>query len=176
MTKAEQDELIVEHLPQAHFAAKRIFHRIRRRIPLEDLEQYGALGLIVAAAHFDPTRGLKFKTYAEHKIRGAILDAIRKETRVRSGQSAPPIEWVSLDGLARIDRIDESGERERVAFEARLDSERLMKRCTKIQRKVLTGVYLDGESQEHVSSEIGGHQSRVSQHLKSARERLSAVA
>jgi RNA polymerase sigma factor (sigma-70 family) len=176
MTKAEQDELIVEHLPQAHFIAKKIHFRICRRIPLEDLEQYGALGLIVAATHFDPTRGLKFKTYAEHKIRGAILDAIRKETHCRSGQDTQPIEWISFEGLGVTERADESSERELLAVEAKIDSARLMKRCTKIQRKVLAGVYLDGESQERISAEIGGNQSRVSQHLKAARERLSAVA
>jgi RNA polymerase sigma factor (sigma-70 family) len=176
MTKAQQDELIVEHLPQAHFVAKRIFHRIRRRIPLEDLEQYGALGLIVAAAHFDPTRGLKFKTYAEHRIRGAILDAIRKETHCRSGQDTQPIEWISFEGLGVTERRDESSERELLAVEAKIDSDRLLKHCTSIQKRALRGMYLEEKSQGQVGIEMGYPQSRVSQLATKARERLRAVA
>jgi RNA polymerase sigma factor for flagellar operon FliA len=50
---------------------------MRFAVELEDLVGYGTLGLVNAVDRFDPTRGILLKTYAEHRIRGAILDGLR---------------------------------------------------------------------------------------------------
>ena len=73
----ERDRLIVEHLPQVRWIAARLQEKIQGRVELDDLISAGAMGLIAAIDRFDPARNLQLKTYAEHKIRGAILDYLR---------------------------------------------------------------------------------------------------
>src|SRR5256885_149252 len=77
MTESEREQLILEHLPQVRLIARRIQERLPENISLEDLVSTGVLGLISAIDHFDPTHRVKLKTYAEYKIRGAILDSLR---------------------------------------------------------------------------------------------------
>jgi RNA polymerase sigma factor for flagellar operon FliA len=74
---ARRERLIVEHLPQVRWIALRLRDSLPPNISLDDLISAGVLGLIAAVDHFDPTRGVKLNTYAEHKIRGAILDSLR---------------------------------------------------------------------------------------------------
>lgn len=57
--------------------ARRIHERLPDSVSLDDLISTGVLGLISAIDHFDPTHNVKLKTYAEYKIRGAILDSLR---------------------------------------------------------------------------------------------------
>jgi RNA polymerase sigma factor for flagellar operon FliA len=74
---AERDRLILEHLPQVRLIARRIQERLPDSVSLEDLVSTGVLGLISAIDNFDPEQGVKLRTYAEYKIRGAILDSLR---------------------------------------------------------------------------------------------------
>jgi len=76
-TQAERDRLILEHLPQVKLIASRIHDKLPSSVVLDDLVSAGVLGLIDAVDHFDPSMNVKLKTYAEHKIRGAILDSLR---------------------------------------------------------------------------------------------------
>jgi len=73
----ERERLILEHLPQVRLIARRIHGRLPENVSLEDLVSAGIVGLIAAIDQYDPTHQVKLKTYAEHKIRGAILDALR---------------------------------------------------------------------------------------------------
>ncbi len=57
--------------------ARRIQERLPENISLEDLVSTGVIGLISAIDNFDPAHNVKLKTYAEYKIRGAILDSLR---------------------------------------------------------------------------------------------------
>src|ERR1041385_4958464 len=77
MTEAQREQLILEHLPQVRLIARRIQERLPDNISLDDLVSTGVLGLISAIDHFDPAHNVKLKTYAEYKIRGAILDSLR---------------------------------------------------------------------------------------------------
>lgn len=74
---AERERLILEHLPQVRLIAHRIQERLPENISLDDLVSTGVLGLISAIDNFDPAHNVKLKTYAEYKIRGAILDSLR---------------------------------------------------------------------------------------------------
>ena len=74
---AERERLILEHLPQVRLIARRIQERLPENISLEDLVSTGVIGLISAIDNFDPSHNVKLKTYAEYKIRGAILDSLR---------------------------------------------------------------------------------------------------
>ena len=73
----ERERLILEHLPQVRLIARRIQERLPENIGLEDLVSTGVIGLISAIDNFDPRHNVKLKTYAEYKIRGAILDGLR---------------------------------------------------------------------------------------------------
>src|ERR1700742_922973 len=74
---AERERLILEHLPQVRLIARRIQERLPESVSLENLLSPGVIGLIAAIDHFDPAHNVKLKTYAEYKIRGAILDSLR---------------------------------------------------------------------------------------------------
>lgn len=59
-------------------------------VDVNDMYQYGVIGLLGAAKSFDPARGFKFSTYASPRIRGAILDGIRTDdylTRIQRHQN-----------------------------------------------------------------------------------------
>jgi RNA polymerase sigma factor for flagellar operon FliA len=74
---SERERLILEHLPQVRWVASRIHEKLPSSTCLEDLVSIGIVGLINAIDNFDPQFNVKLKTYAEHKIRGAILDSVR---------------------------------------------------------------------------------------------------
>ncbi len=73
----EREQLILEHMPQVRLIARRIHDRLPETVSLEDLISTGVVGLISAIDRYDPSHGVKLKTYAEYKIRGAILDSLR---------------------------------------------------------------------------------------------------
>ena len=72
-----RNEMILEYLPLVKFIAGRIAHRLPNHIEVEDLVNSGIIGLIDAIEKFDASRKIKFKTYAEFRIKGAILDELR---------------------------------------------------------------------------------------------------
>jgi RNA polymerase sigma factor for flagellar operon FliA len=76
-SNTERDELILEHLPQIKYIAQRISTKLPSHVELNDLVSAGVLGLLDAIDKFDVNRGVKFKTYAELRIKGAILDSLR---------------------------------------------------------------------------------------------------
>jgi RNA polymerase sigma factor FliA len=73
----KRERLILEQLPQVHLIARRLHDRLPESVCFDDLVSSGVLGLIAAIDNFDQAYGVKLKTYAEHKIRGAILDSLR---------------------------------------------------------------------------------------------------
>jgi len=72
-----RDEVIKEYAPMIKYVANRIALRLPPHIEVDDLISVGVLGLIDAISKYDSTRGAKFKTYAEFRVRGAILDELR---------------------------------------------------------------------------------------------------
>ena len=77
LTPAERERRILEHLPQVRLIARRIHERLPESVSIDDLISTGIVGLISAIDRFDPIHQVKLKTYAEYKIRGAILDSLR---------------------------------------------------------------------------------------------------
>ncbi|MBI2838006.1 MAG: FliA/WhiG family RNA polymerase sigma factor [Acidobacteria bacterium] len=78
LTAREREAMILEHLPLIKYVVHRIGARLPPQVDREDLIQAGILGLIDAIEKFEPDRGIKFKTYAELRVRGAILDSLRE--------------------------------------------------------------------------------------------------
>jgi len=73
----DRELLITECLPLVKFVAHRISARLPAHVEVDDLIHSGILGLMDAIKKFEPGRNVKFKTYAEQRIRGAILDGLR---------------------------------------------------------------------------------------------------
>ena len=74
---ADAASLIVEYYPLARTIAKRTHSRLPKGIDLDDLVSTAVIGLIEAVERFDANRGVAFKSYAKHRIQGAILDSLR---------------------------------------------------------------------------------------------------
>jgi RNA polymerase sigma factor for flagellar operon FliA len=77
LSPEERERLILEHLPQVKLIARRIHERVPESVSLDDLISTGIVGLISAIDRFDAVHNVKLRTYAEYKIRGAILDSLR---------------------------------------------------------------------------------------------------
>src|SRR5580700_6484655 len=73
----EQERLLLEHLPIVRFLARRIHERLPQHVEIEDLVSAGVVGLLDAFAKFDPEKNVQFRSYAQFRIRGAILDSLR---------------------------------------------------------------------------------------------------
>lgn len=74
---AERERIIREFTPVVKAMAHRLAFRLPAHLDAEDLVSAGVIGLMDALTKYDPTREAKFKTYAEFRIRGAMLDEIR---------------------------------------------------------------------------------------------------
>jgi len=74
-----REEIILEYAPLIKYVAQKIAARLPANIELDDLISSGVIGLMDAIEKYDPTRDNKFKTYAEFRIRGAILDELRAQ-------------------------------------------------------------------------------------------------
>ncbi|MGC8549987.1 MAG: FliA/WhiG family RNA polymerase sigma factor [Acidobacteriaceae bacterium] len=73
----EQEEQLMEHLPMVRYLARRIHERLPHHVELDDLVSAGMLGLLDAMRKFDPEKKVQFRSYAQFRIRGAILDSLR---------------------------------------------------------------------------------------------------
>jgi RNA polymerase sigma factor FliA len=78
VTDAQRDR-IEASLPFVEALARRVASSMPNSIEIDDLVQDGVLGLIDAANRFDANRGIKFETFAERRVRGAMIDALRRD-------------------------------------------------------------------------------------------------
>ena len=72
-----KEQIVLEHTPLIRYIVNRIAVRLPSHIDLEDLHNTGVIGLMDAIDKYDPEKNCKFKTYAEFRIKGAILDQLR---------------------------------------------------------------------------------------------------
>jgi RNA polymerase sigma factor for flagellar operon FliA len=62
--------------------ARQLYRTTGKRVPLDDLLSYGREGLLIAARIFEPNRGVPFRRWANLRVRGAMIDGIRKNTEL----------------------------------------------------------------------------------------------
>jgi len=74
-----RDELIVSHLPLVKYLVKRIAVNLPSYLDEDDLISVAVIGLITSAERFEPARGVRFKTFAEQRIKGTIYDELRSQ-------------------------------------------------------------------------------------------------
>src|SRR5260221_11647509 len=100
--ESERDRLVLEHIPLLKHIVGRM--NVPSGVDRDDLYGFGMLGLLAAADAWDAARGLKFSTFAYHKVRGAILDELRKQDVVSRGKR---------ELLRGVERFVQSTEQER---------------------------------------------------------------
>ena len=79
---AAREALLAEHLNLVHHVAHQLSRTLAARIDVDELVSAGTLGLIDSLDHFDAARGLAFSTFAVPRIRGSMLDELRRQDHV----------------------------------------------------------------------------------------------
>jgi RNA polymerase sigma factor for flagellar operon FliA len=74
-----------QHIGLVHHVARQLARRLHDKVELGELVSAGALGLMQAAASYEPSRGLTFSTYAVPRIRGSMLDELRRHDHMSRG-------------------------------------------------------------------------------------------
>ena len=97
--QTRRNELIESHLRLVRHILGKLVAQLPPSVDVENLESAGTLGLVEAANKFDPERGIKFETYAYTRIRGAILDELRRNC---------PLPQHMLERIARVRKAYES--------------------------------------------------------------------
>ena len=77
LTEQERQQIILDYYPLVKTIAGRMIRRFPTNVDLDELVSEGILGLMDAMERFNPARGVPFKSYAEIRVRGAIVDALR---------------------------------------------------------------------------------------------------
>jgi RNA polymerase sigma factor for flagellar operon FliA len=91
---ARRDRLVLEHLKLARTIAVRVRQSLPMHVDLDDLVHSGVLGLFAAASSYDSEKQVAFSTYAKHRIKGAILDSLRR------------LDWASRDLRRRLKQVE----------------------------------------------------------------------
>ena len=96
---SSREQTILQYTPFIKYIAHRLAMRLPAHITVDDLTSAGVIGLIDAINKFDPDRNVEFKTYAEFRIRGAMLDELRALDWVPRSvrQKAAQVEQTILD-------------------------------------------------------------------------------
>jgi RNA polymerase sigma factor for flagellar operon FliA len=97
--QTRRNELIESHLNLVRHILGKLVAQLPPGVDVENLESAGTLGLVEAANKFDPQRGIKFETYAYTRIRGAILDELRRNC---------PLPQHMLERVARVRKAFET--------------------------------------------------------------------
>ena len=177
------DRLAESHLGFARALARRLAGTLPRHVDPEALESDAVLGLLLAARSFDPARGVAFTTYAAWRIRGAMLDGLRDRRGIGRDWTFPVIRSLSTpvrDANGRemtIGDFLETGE-QAVGddLERRDQVDHLLKSLRDDERRLVREFYFEGLTQKRISRRRGVSASRISQALKSARQRMAEAA
>lgn len=128
----EREQLILEHLPQVRLVARKIHERLPDSVCLEDLLSAGVIGLINAIDNFDPRQNVKLKTYAEFRIRGAILDSLRQTDWAPRLKRRQAREFEAAISRAE-QRLGRTPEEEEIALELSLSLDEYRQKLTEME-------------------------------------------
>ena len=94
--RVDREKIVMDYLPLVKYVVDRLPVASLPQISRDDLISSGVIGLLKAADSFDPSRGIKFKTYAIPRIRGAIIDELRK------------LDWIPRSLRKKADLLEET--------------------------------------------------------------------
>lgn len=95
-THSEQEAVVRHYAPKIRFLALRLKTKLPRSVELSEMISSGTLGLMEALGKFRPQLGIRFETYAENRIRGAMLDELRR------------LDWFPRSLRQRVRMLDEA--------------------------------------------------------------------
>ena len=98
-TAACRERLVTRYLPLIKYVVGRMTVSLPQGLDYEDLWSFGVFGLLDAIDRFDPSKGFSFRTFAVPRIRGAVLDELRK------------CDWVSRTGREKLQRLNRAVEK-----------------------------------------------------------------
>lgn len=187
MTSAEREAEILSLESRVRFLTNQRYRQLRN-VAYEEILSAAWLGAIQAVDSRDPERGT-LSTYADWKIRSAIGDYLRSldpltrahRQLIRSGELTPPrhkrLQFENEDGSMTFSIPDPRSSREREKIDARLDTERLLRRAALSDKEVtvITGTMRD-VTMKRIGAELGVCESRISQRYHRALEKLRAAA
>jgi RNA polymerase sigma factor for flagellar operon FliA len=171
---AARDAAILQDLDLVNRIARRFQRRLPPCVTFDDLASAGVVGLIQAVDRFDQTRGLKFKTYAQHRIWGAMQDFLRDEdplsrTERRRVRASAPAHSATGYGTApatvSLDQIPVRRLASPVQPAFTLHAEvREARRClSPRENRVIELLYDSGCQNREVAVEMHVNESRISQ-------------
>jgi RNA polymerase sigma factor for flagellar operon FliA len=173
----DRNALVEEFLPTIKYHASRIKMRVPPNIDIDDLISSGIVGLLDATDRFDPSRGIKFKTYAEFRIRGTMLDYLREmdwfPRSIRQSSTRLRDAYTRLEG-----RLGRQPEEEEVAEELDITVEELRKRLAALSGLAVlshdeTGEDGEGSSIQKFLWEAAKDEAREEELLKDIKEVLA---
>lgn len=94
-----KEQIVMKYIPLVKYIASRVIVGKSRYIEYEDLVSYGMLGLMDAINKFDESKGMKFSSYASIRIKGAMIDELRKNSPISKG---------AMDKLNKYNEVIES--------------------------------------------------------------------
>ena len=160
--------LIERYLPLARALARRVPRIVNGAADADDMSSAAILGLIDAVDRFEPGRGVPFEAYARLRIRGAMIDELRRLDERGRGAAAETPGAISLDGLieedgegvlATDDELDEPFEREDLRGRVQTAIDVLPPR----QREVLARYYADSLTLREAGARMGISEARACQ-------------
>ena len=80
-----KEQIVIKYLPLVKYIASRVIIGKTKYIEFEDLVSYGMMGLMDAINKFDESKGMKFSTYSSIRIKGAMIDELRKNSPISKG-------------------------------------------------------------------------------------------
>ncbi|SEF62968.1 RNA polymerase, sigma 28 subunit, SigD/FliA/WhiG [Bryocella elongata] len=149
----ERNELVMKELPQVYYIAARIRERLPQHVEMEDLVNAGVLGLIEATRNFDSAKNAGFSTFAKFRIRGAILDSLRKldwgsRTLRRKGRAIS----ASIASLAS--KLSRQPTHEEIAADLNMELSELQNTMTELDGLYLVGQQSDSDGDSSVSYDL----------------------
>ncbi len=171
---AAREAAILENLDLVNHLARRFQRRVPPCVTFDDLVSAGMIGLIQAVDRFDPTRHLKLKTYAQHRIRGAMLDFLRDEDplsrteRRRVQESAPALSATGCGAAPATVSLDQIPQcclaaPAQPAFTLRSEIREARLCLSPRENRVIGLLYDFGGQSREVAAELHVNESRVSQ-------------
>lgn len=187
-------ELIAQHEKMVHGLASRLRRELSLRGDLDDLIAFGFGGLLEAHHRFDPGRGVRFQTFAYYRIRGAMLDGVRKmadlprrahERLQAAAEVTPTAAPTALDkAFTRMSASlstatvlqgsfgEESPEAALLKNESITRLLQALPRLSPRQRVLIRGFYFDGRSIDGMAQELGISKSWASRLHRNALDKL----
>lgn len=178
-TDKEQNELILKNLHLVDYVVSKILPRLFMYVEKQDLVGYGVLGLVLAVKRYDPTKKVKFVTYAYRRIYGSIMNGLRlfdwlprslykkrdKYHVVSSDEDGAVLEVRDFRNACPIDRLERA--------EGRASMLGVIRKLPKRERRLIKMYYYDGVKLGEIAKKMKVSKGFVSQLRKRALEKMS---